>query len=114
MALALDIIKYMDPFKLSLPPKQPGSSHGAPPEDWYRKQFYRASENIFDGGILWSPEFGDSGVKKGGALDFYLAAKKWSLEFTREGDRLKSHYSRFQDGETIIDGSLMASYWIGC
>jgi hypothetical protein len=33
MALALDIIKYMDPFKLSLPPKQPGSSHGAPPED---------------------------------------------------------------------------------
>ncbi|KAF8243921.1 hypothetical protein K440DRAFT_663821 [Wilcoxina mikolae CBS 423.85] len=111
IALAIDIIKFMKPSKLSLPPEQPGTSHSAPPEDWYRKEFYRASDNILDGGMLWSPEFGDSGVKKGGSLDFYQAAKKWGLEFTREGDRLRSHYGRFQDGGNyhrwIADGELL-------
>jgi hypothetical protein len=109
--LAIDIIKFMKPSKLLLAPKQPGTSQCAPPEDWYRKEFYRASDNVLDGGILWSPEFGSGGVKKGGLLDFYLAAKKWGLEFTREGDRLRPHYARFQDGGNyrrwIVDGVLL-------
>jgi len=100
----------MKPSKFLLAPKHPGTSECAPPEDWYHKEFYRASDNVLDGWILWSPEFGISGVKKGGLLDFYLAAKKRGLEFTREGDRLHSHYSHFQDDGTIIDGSLMACY----
>ena len=66
------------------------------------------------GAVLWSPEFGNGGVKQGGSLDFYLAVKKWGFEFTREGDRLRSHYMRFQPGgnyyKWISDGDLLA--WV--
>jgi hypothetical protein len=102
----------MSPTKLSLPPKRPGNtSNAVPPEAWYSKEFYCASDKILNGGVLWSPEFGDGGVKKGGSLDFYLADKKWGMELTRESDRLKSHWERFQpDGNYnrwIFDGELL-------
>ena len=31
--------------------------------------FYRVSNNVPDGVVLWSPEFGNSGAKKDGLLD---------------------------------------------
>ena len=110
--LTVEILRFFRPDKLASPPKAPGMSHGLPPEDWYGKEFYSASDKVSPGAILWSPEFGNSGVKNGGSLDFYLAAKKWGLEFTREGDRLRTHYARFQPGgnynKWITDGDLVA------
>lgn len=112
--LVVDILRFIKPKKLSLPPKKPGPNLNAPREDWYGKEFYRASDNILQGAVLWSPEFGNGGVKQGGSLDFYLAVKKWGFEFTREGDRLRSHYMRFQPGgnyyKWISDGDLLA--WV--
>lgn len=82
------------------------------PEDWYGKEFYPASDKVSQGAVLWSPEFGNSGVKIGGSLDFSLATKKWGLEFTQEGDRLRTHYTRFQPSgnyhKWITDGDLVA------
>lgn len=63
------------------------------------------------GGVLWSPEFETKGVKRRGALDFYLASNKWGAELTRDGCQLTSHYGRFQPGGNyhrwILDGELM-------
>lgn len=112
--LVVDIIKFIKPNKLSLPPKKPGTIANAPPENWYCKEFYRASDKILQGGVLWSPEYGNGRVKQGGSLDFYLAVKKWGLEFMREGDRIRSYYKRFQPGgnchKWISDGHLLA--WV--
>jgi hypothetical protein len=51
------------------------------------------------------------GREKRGSLDFYLADKKWDMELTRESDRLKSHWERFQLGGNynrwIVDGELL-------
>lgn len=64
-------------------------------EGWYDKEIYWASDNVSQGAVLWSSEFGNGGVKHGSSLDFYLAAKKWGLEFIREGDRLQARDTRF-------------------
>lgn len=110
--LTVEILRFFRPEKLASPPKAPGILLGIPPEDWYGKEFYSASDKVSQGSVLWSPEFGNSGVKSGGSLDFYLAAKKWGLEFTREGDRLRTHYARFQPGgnyhKWITNGDLVA------
>lgn len=66
-------IKYTKPY-VALPP-----------------EFYRASEHVMNGGVLWSPEYSTTGVKGSRAIDFYL-------ELTRDGDQLPTHYSRFQPG----------------
>ncbi len=50
LELAVEIIKFMNPAKLALPPKKPGPSPSTPPQDWYFKEFYRASESIMEGG----------------------------------------------------------------
>ncbi|MCJ1349936.1 hypothetical protein MMC31_008179, partial [Peltigera leucophlebia] len=92
LELAIDIIKNMKPRKFALPAKNPNPfSTSLPPEDWYSKEFYRASEKVLDGGVVWSPEYGTKGVMGGGAIDFYLGSEKWGVEFTRDGDRLKDH-----------------------
>jgi hypothetical protein len=48
------------------------------------------------------------GESCGRSLDFYLADKKWDMELTRESDRLKSNWERFQPGGNynrhIVDG----------
>lgn len=99
LALAIEIIKYMKPCKFALPAKIPNPhSTSLPPEDWYVKGFYRASEKVLDGGVLWYPEFGINGVKGGGAIDSYLGSHKWGFELTRDSDQLNGHYSRFQKG----------------
>ena len=76
------------------------------------KEFYPASDNVSQAAVLWSPEFGNSGVKTGGSVDFSLATKKWGLEFTQEGDRLRTHYTRFQPSgnyhKWITNGDLVA------
>ena len=66
--------------------------------------FYRVLNNVLDGVVHWSPEFGNSGAKKGRLLD---SAKKWRLEFTRERDRLLPCYVRPLP-RSSIDGWLMA------
>ena len=55
------------------PEAGPGVAHEGDRLESYYERFQ-------DGGILWSPEFGDLGVEKG-SLGFYLAAKSgaWSL-----------------------------------
>lgn len=111
LALVVEIIKQMNPSKLALPPKVPHAQCATPPpEDWYGKEFYSASGQILNGGVLWSPEFGIKGVKGGGAIDFYLESNKWGVEITRDGDQLSSHYGRFQPGGSyhrwILDGTL--------
>ncbi len=111
LTLVVEIIKQMNPSKLALPPKVPQTQCATPPpEDWFGKEFYSASEHILKGGVLWSPEFGMKGVKGGGAIDFYLESKKWGVEITRNGDQLSSHYGRFQTGGNyhrwILDGTL--------
>lgn len=73
--LAVEMLKLFRPEKLASPPKAPGILHGIPPEDWYGKEFYSASDKVSQGAVLWSPEFGISGLKKSESLDFYLAAK---------------------------------------
>ena len=83
----------MKPSKLSI--------DYALPEDRYRKEFYRASGTILDGGVLWSPEFNDRRVKKGGSLDFYLIAKKWGLEFMREEAQLSRYHQWIRTGELL-------------
>ena len=105
LTLVVEIIKQMNP------PKVPQTQCATPPpEDWFGKEFYCASEHILNGGVLWSPEFGMKGVKGGGAIDFYLESKKWGVEITRNGDQLSSHYGRFQTGGNyhrwILDGTL--------
>lgn len=109
--LVAEIIKQMNPSKLALPPKVPHTQCATPPpEDWYAKEFYSASEHVLNGGVLWSPEFGIKGVKGGGAIDFYLESNKWGVEITRDGDQLSSHYGRFRPGGNyhrwILDGAL--------
>lgn len=104
--LIVDIIKSMNPAKLALPPKEPGISLGTPPVDWYDKEFYRASEKITPGSILWSPQWGSAGVDKGGLVDYYLQDKKWALELLREGNRARSHCERFLSGGNYHDWIL--------
>lgn len=58
---------------LALPPTRPQTQCATlAPEDWYGKEFYRASEHIMNGGELCSPEYITTGVKGSGAIDFYL------------------------------------------
>jgi hypothetical protein len=98
IALAIDIIKLMRPSKLSR------LSDCTLPEDCYRREFYRASGTILNGGVLWSPEFNNSKVKKGGSLDLYLAAKKWGLEFMRKETQLQlPHYHQWVTAGALLD-----------
>ena len=64
-----------------------------------------------------SPEFGRTGIKSLGSIDFFLAPNKWGIElFTRDGNRIEEHYRRFlpkgryhswvQDG-TFVDWVLI-------
>lgn len=42
-----------------------------------------------------SPEFGRTGIKGLGSIDFFLAPNQWGIEFTRDGNRIEEHYRRF-------------------
>lgn len=96
--LIVEILHFFWPKKLASPPKAPGILHGISHKDWYEKEFYSASNKVSQESVFWSPEFGNSEVKSVGSLNFYLAAKKWRLKFTQEGDRLRTYYARFQLG----------------
>ena len=43
-----------------------------------------------------SPEFLIKTGIKGGTIDFYVAQKKWGLEFLRNRDRVLEHMQRFE------------------
>lgn len=88
--MAIDILKR---FK----PSDPGRLSDTPPKAQYGAEWYRCSDSVLEGNILWAPEFGDR-VKGGGAIDFYLVNLKWGFEFTREGSGLRTHYNRFLVG----------------
>lgn len=64
-----------------------------PLEDHYQKEFYSALQQV--DGLFLSPEFGTAGIKGLGCIDFFLAPNKWGIEFTRNGNKIKEHYSRF-------------------
>ena len=53
--LTVEILRFFRPDRLAYPPKAPGISNVIPPEDWYGKEFYSASDKVSPGAILWSP-----------------------------------------------------------
>lgn len=98
--------------KVALPRRGPHPSSDPSLKDWFDKEFHHAAEEKTPGGVLWSPQWGCSGVENGGLIDYYLKKKRWGVDFVHQGDndRLRTHYEQFLKGgnyhQWIVDDSL--------
>ena len=60
-----------------------------------------------------SPEFAVKEGTGGGAIDFYIASKKWGFELLRDRNRVVQHMERFEDGGqyfSMIQSRSMEQY----
>lgn len=96
-ALALDAISKFKPSQLHLPIRHVNPlSTDKLPEAQYQDEFYRSVFVATSGNVRISPEFASArGAHVPGRIDFFIPVVKWGFEFTREGDRLQEHSSRF-------------------
>lgn len=95
--LALDAISKFKPSQLYLPIRRvsPRSTDKIP-EAQYQDEFYRSVFSATFGNVRLSPEF--ASARKAcvaGRIDFFIPVVKWGIEFTRDGNRLDEHSSRF-------------------
>jgi len=67
-------------------------------EAQYQAEFNRSLHSLIDGSVVMTPEFASAARARAGRIDFFVHGKKWGIECTREGDRLKDHISRFGAG----------------
>jgi hypothetical protein len=95
--LALDAISKFKPSQLHLPIRRVGhSSTDKLPEAQYQDEFYRSVFSITAGNVRMSPEFASArSAHVAGRIDFFIPVVKWGIEFTRDGNLLKEHSSRF-------------------
>jgi hypothetical protein len=86
----------------------------APPEAQYPDEFYRALIAVNKGNTPISPEFASAqGAKVVGRIDFMIPSVRWGIEIIRDGDRLREHNSRFQEGGAYhpwVQAGDMADY----
>ncbi|PVF96575.1 hypothetical protein CPB86DRAFT_708701, partial [Serendipita vermifera] len=74
-----------------------GASDHRPPEAQYQEEYYRCVHEITDGNVVISPEYAAAAGTRPGRIDFSIPTKKWGIELTRDGSKLKEHASRFAD-----------------
>ncbi|KAB8260979.1 hypothetical protein BDV32DRAFT_137656 [Aspergillus pseudonomiae] len=96
LILAIEAIKRFRPYQLSDPLRSITDPAPSPYEDQCQKEFYRCLFPLLDGHAIMSPEFLIKTGIKGGTIDFYVAQKKWGLEFLRNRDRVLEHMQRFE------------------
>ncbi len=120
-ALSLQVLAKFKPSQMKLPIRRVGGGSGTdlPPEAQYQDEYYRSLLAVTRGNVRISPEFASArGAKVAGRIDFFIPRVKWGIEITREGDRLKSHSSRFKaDGaysKWLKDGDMTDYVLLDC
>jgi hypothetical protein len=95
--LALDAISKFKPSQLHIPIRRVSSrSMEKLPEAQYQDEFYRSVFFVTLGNVRLSPEFASARrAHVAGRIDFFIPVVKWGIEFTRDGNRLEEHSSRF-------------------
>lgn len=83
-------------------------------ESAYQDDFYRAYTDLFNfsGKIVSEWPCGSE------ELDFYIAEKRWGIEFVRDADNLEEQLERFRSGgryfPSIQDGTLQDWLLVDC
>ena len=96
--LSLETITKFKPSQLRLTLRRVASESTKPPEAQYQDEFYNSLLFVTSGNVRISPEYASAnGVCKAGRIDFFIPIVKWSIEITRDGNRLLEHAARFTD-----------------
>ena len=118
--LSIAVISNFKPSQMQLPIWRIGArSTDRPPEAAYQDEFYRSLYSVTFGNVRFSPEFASGkGAKVAGRIDFFIPAKKWGIEITRDGNRLQEHSSRFTThgayGPWVTSGDMDAYILLDC
>jgi len=109
LELACAAIKNFRAPQLRIPQLEPilygpGAAR-RPREAIFQDEFYRALCQVSDGQLFTVPEYGSPG-----RIDFFVPAMRWGIEFTRFGDRLQEHISRFTG--TGVYATMDLAAWI--
>lgn len=67
-----------------------------PLEAKYQDEVYRASYELLGRQIYLTSEWSPAGLN--GRVDFQVPSMKWWIECLQEGDRLREHVARFENG----------------
>ena len=79
-----------------------------PPEAQYQDEIYRCCHVLSEGSLIAFPEFGTAN----GRVDFYIPARGWGIELTRDGNRLANHWGRFSEGGSYRETLHLTDYII--
>lgn len=88
------------PIQLGQSDRRVGSDSHDAPEAQYQDECYRCVHDLTKGNVRISPEYAAASKSRPGRIDFFIPKKKWGIELTRNGSKLKEHDSRF-----AIDGA---------
>ena len=72
-----------------------GPPNHRPLEAQYQDEYYRCVHALTDGNVQITPEYAAAIGSRIGSIDFFIPLKKWGIELTREGDRLRQNDARF-------------------
>ena len=118
--LAFDAISKFKPSQLHLPIRRvsPRSTDKLP-EAQYQDEFYRSVFSITFGNVRLTPEFASARrAHAAGRIDFFIPVVKWGIEFTRDGNRLNEHSSRFSQsgayGAWLKSGDMVDYILLDC
>lgn len=123
MGLVLKVVGRFKYSQLTLPVRRAGDSDtlgtSRPPEVQYQDEFYRALHDFTHGGVQVSPEFATAaGASKAGRIDFFIDSRKWGIEITRDGKKLREHSDRFGSrgayGQWIESGEMSDYILLDC
>jgi hypothetical protein len=119
--LTMDVISRFKPSQIFCPYRNIGpiSIDVHAHEAQYQAEFYRSLHQLAHGEVQITPEFASGkDAEVTGRLDFVIPSKKWGIEITREGSKLRQHSDRFsQDGaygEMITKGLVMDYILVDC
>ena len=118
--LAFDVISHFKPAQLQLSICRVGPrSTDRLLEAQYQDEFYRSLFSVTSGNVRISPEFASArGARVAGRIDFFIPAKKWGVEITRDGGRLTEHSFRFAEsgayGTRLKSGDMVDYILLDC
>jgi hypothetical protein len=92
-----ETVSRFRPSQLGTSERRVGSASHRPPEAQYQEEYYRCVHNLTNGNVRISPEYAAAAGSRPGRIDFFIPSKKWGIELTRDGNRLREHNLRFTD-----------------
>jgi hypothetical protein len=108
--MVIAVVKQFKPIQLRSPSRVGVAFCKRPIEARYQDEFYRGLFHASEGAVVISPEYASFSGHLLGRIDFFIPARRWGIEITREGNDLAGHNSRFSlqgpYGLWLADGSM--------